>query len=76
MHDDLVARLGVTPYAGVWIEISRPHELVQSVTLVTPYAGVWIEIIDSNDDNFFSVVTPYAGVWIEISANQLFDNYV
>ena len=39
---------------------------MQSVTLVTPYAGVWIEIIDSNDDNFFSVVTPYAGVWIEI----------
>ena len=33
----------VTPYAGVWIEIS-----IESITAVlitvTPYAGVWIEI--------------------------------
>ena len=47
----------VTPYAGVWIEISHCLQSPQ-VYLVTPYAGVWIEII---------WVTPDAGVWIEIN---------
>ena len=33
----------VTPYAGVWIEISSSACVAVSVS-VTPYAGVWIEI--------------------------------
>ena len=34
---------GVTPLAGVWIEIFMCHHL-EAVTRVTPLAGVWIEI--------------------------------
>ena len=38
----------VTPYAGVWIEIS--FRLSNDCTVVvTPYAGVWIEIIKMMD---------------------------
>ena len=36
--------IGVTPFAGVWIEIyewTAPLEF----DLVTPFAGVWIEMI-------------------------------
>ena len=33
----------VTPYAGVWIEISRIKVEGEWIP-VTPYAGVWIEI--------------------------------
>ena len=36
-------RSKVTPYAGVWIEISACI-IVQTEKKVTPYAGVWIEI--------------------------------
>ena len=34
---------GVTPYAGVWIEIVGFNN-GSIATFVTPYAGVWIEI--------------------------------
>ena len=34
---------GVTPYAGVWIEITKEFVNVADIP-VTPYAGVWIEI--------------------------------
>ena len=37
----------VTPYAGVWIEISIYH-IIHNTCYVTPYAGVWIEIHRSN----------------------------
>ena len=35
--------MGVTPFAGVWIEISRKVTKGINAT-VTPFAGVWIEI--------------------------------
>ena len=38
-----VDNLSVTPYAGVWIEISL-YALQYIPVQVTPYAGVWIEI--------------------------------
>ena len=41
----------------MWIEITEYGGGYRG-TNVTPYAGVWIEIIDSNDDNFFSVSLP------------------
>ena len=34
----------VTPFAGVWIEISICNGSLP-VGLVTPFAGVWIEIV-------------------------------
>ena len=34
---------GVTPFAGVWIEIAADWQL-QRYMVVTPFAGVWIEI--------------------------------
>ena len=37
----------VTPFAGVWIEISFPTASL-SQTAVTPFAGVWIEIDKCN----------------------------
>ena len=33
----------VTPYAGVWIEITGFRNTLAKI-IVTPYAGVWIEI--------------------------------
>ena len=33
----------VTPYVGVWIEITRSGVMI-SVSIVTPDVGVWIEI--------------------------------
>ena len=35
--------MGVTPFAGVWIEIVRSLRN-PSPSKVTPFAGVWIEI--------------------------------
>ena len=35
--------LGVTPFAGVWIEI-KVDRIDDKIDLVTPFAGVWIEI--------------------------------
>ena len=40
---DASARVNVTPYAGVWIEIVI-MPFFNSTIIVTPYAGVWIEI--------------------------------
>jgi len=34
----------VTPFTGVWIEISR-EEGEENMRMVTPFTGVWIEII-------------------------------
>ena len=63
----------VTPYAGVWIEISN-LEIPADSKSVTPYAGVWIEIIVTRSYLVKCLyVTPYAGVWIEIF---LFKRYV
>ena len=56
---------GVTPYAGVWIEIFIVNAYSQHF-YVTPYAGVWIEISVSFVTFSVVTVTPYAGVWIEI----------
>ena len=33
----------VTPFAGVWIEISKVYRALRGLS-VTPFAGVWIEI--------------------------------
>ena len=55
----------VTPYAGVWIEMTKKSEET-SIYNVTPYAGVWIEMIDTTGVLTTHTVTPYAGVWIEI----------
>ncbi len=33
----------VTPYVGVWIEISNSRRSARA-EIVTPYVGVWIEI--------------------------------
>ena len=55
----------VTPYAGVWIEISIKMS-ADPTNKVTPYAGVWIEIFSGSFDKCAYTVTPYAGVWIEI----------
>ena len=40
---DISLFVSVTPYAGVWIEITRLCSHCIQIA-VTPYAGVWIEI--------------------------------
>ena len=55
----------VTPYAGVWIEISS-NVPQYDIDPVTPYAGVWIEILSDEIGALKDEVTPYAGVWIEM----------
>ena len=51
----------VTPFVGVWIEITHTH------THVTPFVGVWIEIGHASGRIVRLLVTPFVGVWIEIS---------
>ncbi len=55
----------VTPFAGVWIEMSNAF-LQSMFTVVTPFAGVWIEIQIFLKQSPAVRVTPFAGVWIEI----------
>ncbi len=59
---------GVTPRAGVWIEISVSKRVAISGS-VTPRAGVWIEIYEAFTGAPSFKVTPRAGVWIEILYN-------
>ena len=35
--------MGVTPFTGVWVEISLVHGDVRYL-IVTPFTGVWVEI--------------------------------
>ena len=61
----LLAKIAVTPLAGVWIEI--PADTFDSISVsVTPLAGVWIEISETWMQGILCRVTPLAGVWIEI----------
>ena len=39
----LLVNIAVTPFVGVWIEISTNHEKKEDIA-VTPFVGVWIEI--------------------------------
>ncbi len=66
---------GVTPHAGVWIEILLycPHGQNH---YVTPHAGVWIEIWKNIVNKPGDKVTPHAGVWIEISRSMRRDTPV
>ena len=56
---------GVTPFAGVWIEIAKLMPPTRFMR-VTPFAGVWIEIYWKPIRPPCAGVTPFAGVWIEI----------
>ncbi len=63
--------MGVTPCAGVWIEIA----LRLSFTfIVTPCAGVWIEMVRPYQAKLYTLVTPCAGVWIEIPSSGTSSN--
>ena len=42
-HYTVMGPCCVTPYGGVWIEMSL-RNLWESTMNVTPYGGVWIEI--------------------------------
>ena len=62
----------VTPFAGVWIEISNSG-YEGDWEMVTPFAGVWIEILANGSQNKEKGVTPFAGVWIEIPSRVMRD---
>ena len=64
-RDGKTRMLGVTPFAGVWIEIKN-YFSAGSPIAVTPFAGVWIEISIQFVFEFWQSVTPFAGVWIEM----------
>ena len=57
---------GVTPLAGVWVEIDKSFTGGQP-DKVTPLAGVWVEIVKSTRNILRPRVTPLAGVWVEIT---------
>ena len=64
-------RVFVTPFVGVWIEITvRKHGRRTSV--VTPFVGVWIEINSALVGIIFVSVTPFVGVWIEMEEEEIF----
>ena len=61
-------RFAVTPYAGVWIEISEnKHDHRNTRSLPTRECG--LKLLFSVCHKPDSKVTPYAGVWIEIEVN-------
>ena len=63
-HRLCIEVLGVTPFAGVWIETGGwvgPRLLRD----VTPFADVWIETTTARPWPVRPVITPFAGVWIE-----------
>ena len=62
-------RFAVTPYAGVWIEISILIS-TQDFPCVTPYAGVWIEITVLNlfISHLLSLPTRECGLKLEFSS--------
>ena len=62
----------VTPFAGVWIEISNSG-YEGDWEMVTPFAGVWIEILMRQILLSPECVTPFAGVWIEIPSRVMRD---
>ena len=55
----------VTPFTGVWIEITFPKAIDKGGN-VTPFTGVWIEITSLLKPPLGKAVTPFTGVWIEI----------
>ena len=61
----LLVNIAVTPFVGVWIEISHVYQL-PLIYPVTPFVGVWIEIPKYKAKISFAFVTPFVGVWIEI----------
>ncbi len=63
----------VTPFMGVWIEISR-RKARKISDLVTPFMGVWIEIRKGTVSFSNFCVTPFMGVWIEMTLSILHTN--
>ena len=60
----LIDEVGVTPLAGVWIEIPQsPAAKIRVSSLPLRECGLKSDPCVQNDD---SDVTPLAGVWIEI----------
>ena len=57
----------VTPFTGVWIEMSPVWANQRRVPAVTPFTGVWIEITLDRLKPIAAPVTPFTGVWIEIT---------
>ena len=66
----MLTDVGVTPLAGVWIEIPNRDE-TPTAEDVTPLAGVWIEIPNRDEPPTAEDVTPLAGVWIEIGRENI-----
>ncbi len=52
--------LNVTPYVGVWIEITTLPQKIKNEP-VTPYVGVWIEIFLRRREQFMLVCHPLCG---------------
>ena len=44
----LLVNIAVTPFVGVWIEVSSEY-LTSMSTSVTPFVGVWIEVLHRKD---------------------------
>ena len=61
----LLVNIAVTPFVGVWIEISMDDYRGYNMC-VTPFVGVWIEISYWAESQARKGVTPFVGVWIEI----------
>ena len=59
----------VTPFAGVWIEISVFGGM-GCAGACHPFAGVWIEILNCHARLERYEVTPFAGVWIEMRGRK------
>ena len=65
----LLVNIAVTPFVGVWIEISS-HKSNNVFCFVTPFVGVWIEINKTVLSALSFSVTPFVGVWIEITESM------
>ncbi len=66
----------VTPFVGVWIEISVLHISIVFVGMSLPSweCGLKYSMFYGNPDGYS--VTPFVGVWIEISELRRSDNTI
>ena len=58
-------KLGVAPFTGAWIEMTRGVPL-PFLRIVAPFTGAWIEMIDLYGGVTGSAVAPFTGAWIEM----------
>ncbi len=63
----------VTPFAGVWIEITLMLKIAVDGSESLPSRECGLKSLCGRNENNELYVTPFAGVWIEICADDVLE---